>query len=87
MRSAFTSCRVAHPDGKGHIEVRDIDGAVSVTNDAEAVVLHCLSQYCQFGENYPIYYQDTEGSWDELKHDGTKFTGFSFGVPPNLHLI
>lgn len=51
----------------------DRDGDVSVTNDAEAVVAMCLSRY----GNRLIYYRDTDGRWDQLKHDGVKFTGYA----------
>lgn len=72
--------RRAHYDivktAAGIVWIRDRveDGVISVTNDAENVVkeLHC---------RYPgfrVIYQDTEGEWDELKHDGLgTFTGFA----------
>lgn len=57
----------------------DLDSGVSITNDAEAVVKRILSLH---GKDFPdqpprILYQDTQGDWSELKHDGQKFTGFA----------
>ena len=49
------------------------DGAMSVTNDAEHVVAALLHQ---FGDRR-FFYRDTDGNWDELQHDGTRFTGFA----------
>jgi hypothetical protein len=49
------------------------DGARSVTNDAERVAAALLRQ---FG-NRRFFYRDTAGNWDELQHDGTRFTGFA----------
>lgn len=48
------------------------DGAMSITNDAEAVV-------AWINERWPgkrIVYRDTEGRWDELKHEDGIFKGF-----------
>ena len=53
--------------------------AKSITNDAEAVVELTLSQH---GPRR-ILYQDTEGNWDELKHDGKKFMDFA-PIPAEL---
>jgi hypothetical protein len=47
-------------------------GGMSVTNAAEEVVAQILENY----GNKHIIYQDTEGQWDELIHDGTQFTDF-----------
>lgn len=60
-----------------------LPGALSVTNDAENVVSDVLKI---FGE-LRIVYRDSQGSWDELLHDGVKFTGFApYGdpLPPSL---
>jgi hypothetical protein len=54
--------------------VIDQDAGMSVTNDAEAVVGEVLGMV-----DAPIkriVYRDTEGRWDELKHDGRRFVGF-----------
>lgn len=48
--------------------------SMTVTNDAEAVTEYVLAH---FGSKRRILYRDTEGRWDELKHDGQKFTGFA----------
>ena len=50
------------------------DGVISVTNDAENVVMELHNKY----HGARIIYQDTMGAWDELKHDGRGiFTGFA----------
>lgn len=55
------------------IFIRDLDlGGMSVTNAAEEVVQQLLATY----GNKKIVYQDTEGQWDELIHDGIQFTDF-----------
>lgn len=48
-------------------------GAMSITNDAENVVLECLGRY---GERR-IIYRDSDGRWDELLHTGIQFRGFA----------
>lgn len=53
----------------------DHDGSVSITNDAEAVVAHVLPQLKAQSDR--ILYKDTDGNWDELKHNGQEFTGFA----------
>ena len=53
--------------------------AKSITNDAEAVVELTLSQH---GPRR-ILYQDTEGNWDELKHNGKRFVDFA-PIPAEL---
>jgi hypothetical protein len=58
-------------------------GGMSVTNDAEQVVSQLLVAH----GNKKIIYQDTEGQWDELQHDGTQFTDFGpfrGDLPENL---
>ena len=49
---------------------------MSVTNDAEAVVEFVLGQICKWNPDVRILYRDTEGYWDELQHDGSKFIGY-----------
>lgn len=59
----------------------DHDCGLSVTNDAETVVADILREYGPVR----IYYRDTMGLWDELSHDGIRFTGFrilSSAKPP-----
>jgi hypothetical protein len=65
------------PRGNAVILV-DRDGPVSVTNDAENVVAYVLERYLKKPR---ILYKDTDGEWDELLHDGEKFTGFSILTP------
>jgi hypothetical protein len=50
------------------------DGGTTVTNDAEAVVDDLSRTHSLRGRR--IIYRDTEGVWDELQHDGRRFTGF-----------
>ncbi len=53
--------------------IRDLNlGGLSVTNDAENVVEQLLKTH----GIKDIVYQDTEGQWDMLIHDGTQFIGF-----------
>jgi hypothetical protein len=50
-----------------------VRGNTSITNDAERV---CR----RIWHDYParrIIYCDSDGNWDELKHEGGKFTGFA----------
>jgi hypothetical protein len=55
----------------------DHDGKKSITNDAEAVVQHVLAAF----PNHRIFYQDTQGDWDELVHNGVEFVRFA-GISP-----
>ena len=56
------------------IWIRDLNlGNISVTNDAEGVCRRVWHEY----PGRRIIYQDSEGDWSELKHDGGKFTGFA----------
>lgn len=57
----------------GAVLLTDLDGSMSITNDAEAVVEHVLSQG---SPDVRIFYKDTDGQWDELVHDGKAFTAF-----------
>ena len=49
--------------------------AMSITNDAEAVVHWCFKELDGLGFN-KIIYQDTDGIWDELVTDGSEFVRF-----------
>ena len=52
----------------------DLDqGRMSVTNDAEGVVDELLTLY---PADFHFVYRDSAGGWDELVHDGTRFSGF-----------
>jgi hypothetical protein len=64
------------------VVLRDLDGRVSVTNDAEAVVREVLGWkggWAANGERRRILYFDTDGRLDELLHDGQRFLGFAPG--------
>ena len=52
-------------------------GGLSVTNDVEGV---CAELTLRYGER-KIYYKDTDGRWDELRHDAGRFMGFRHGAP------
>jgi len=55
------------------IRIKDMDrGKISVTNDAEWVVQQLLTS---FGPR-EIVYQDSDGEWGKLLHDGVTFTGY-----------
>lgn len=55
--------------------IKDLDlGNKSITNDAEYVVESLIHA---FGPGRRIVYKDSEGCWDELKHDGVRFTNFA----------
>lgn len=52
--------------------------SMSVTNDAEAVVQELHERGVLRGRR--LYYYDSQGQLDELKHDGSgRFTGFAPG--------
>lgn len=54
--------------------IEDLDlGRMSVTNDAENVVRSVNNDY----PRRRIIYKDSSGQWDELVHEGGKFTRFS----------
>lgn len=56
------------------IFIEDLDlGNRSITNDAEEVVETLLF----LSGRKRIVYKDSMGQWDELVHDGEKFTGFA----------
>ena len=73
MRSSYTLSIANSPDGQSFALVRDQDHGLSVTNDAENVVVEVLARH----RVDRIIYRDTEGRWDELRHDGSKFTDFA----------
>lgn len=56
------------------IFIHDLDGEVSVTNDAEAVVKDMTKHH----DGYRIFYRDTMGQWDELLYANKEFTGYGF---------
>ncbi len=55
--------------------IRDANnGKMSITNDAEAVVMMLHSQ--SLSEGRRIIYKDTDGTWGELLRDKANFIGF-----------
>lgn len=52
----------------------DLPRFTSLTNAAEDVVLKLIKEH---GPDKRFFYRDSQGSWDELKHDGSAFTGFA----------
>jgi hypothetical protein len=48
-------------------------GNVSVTNDAEGVCRRVWHDY----PGRRIIYRASDGEWDELEHEGGRFTGFA----------
>lgn len=76
MRQVRAQFRVI---GRTHdrLWIEDLDGPVSVTNDAEAVVEN-LIKFSGAGDKR-IFYIDTDRQIDELVHDGTKFVDFKPG--------
>lgn len=55
------------------------DGAVSVTNDAEAVCRDMAEAASVPGQGFAgrIYYRDTERNWDELLHANGTFKDYA----------
>jgi hypothetical protein len=60
--------------------VDEDDSNMSVTNDAENVVIKLLTT---FG-NKRIIYRDTMGNWDELCHNGRRFTHYMSVNPDDV---
>lgn len=64
--------------------IRDVgphDQHKTVTNDAEWVVARLLD--CGWLKPHMrLFYYDSEGTLDELRHDGRRFTGFGCGQFP-----
>jgi hypothetical protein len=59
------------------VDLDDDIEAPSVTNGAEQVVERIIDDY---GPHRRIFYRDSMGHWDELAHDGRRFTGFKAGT-------
>lgn len=59
--------------------ILDLNGTLSITNDAEAVVRdvvhHLVSN--NLTDTLRIIYRDTLGRWDELLHNHGQFSGFA----------
>lgn len=73
-RSSYSTVAIDHE----FVYIQDCNGPLSVTNDAEVVVAELLKTY----PNKRIMYEDSEGNWDELVHNGSHFTDFRPGHPP-----
>jgi hypothetical protein len=58
----------------GFVVVADLGTGMSVTNDAERVVQSLAAEVPLKGKR--IIYRDTEGRWDELRHQGGRFSHF-----------
>jgi hypothetical protein len=64
------------PDGQRIIRIADLNhGAMSITNDAEAVVQDVVGKH----GDVLIEYIDTNGNVDRLIHTGGVFTAFAPG--------
>ena len=67
--------------------IEDLNGKVSVTNDAEAVIKYLHEQYTLRKDTMVLYF-DSQGNCDELGHDGKgNFTGFHTGIPPKRGIV
>jgi phage protein D len=67
-------------DNKDFILLDNIDSAgKSITNDAENIIEDLIKASNVDINNKLVYYIDTEGRVDILKHNNIKFTGFKFG--------
>lgn len=59
--------------GKSMIWIKDLNGFLSVTNDAERVCEELDQAY----PGYRIIYQDSDQNWDELVHYHGTFSGYA----------
>jgi len=75
-RSNYSTVAIDHE----FVYIQDCNGPVSVTNDAEAVVMELVDAY----PGKRIMYEDSDGQWDELVHDGNQFVDFRPGHPPHF---
>lgn len=74
LRSSYTVSVVGTtPQNEKIVFIIDNDAGMTVTNDAENVVLDILRNY----PNHRIVYRDTEGIWDEILHRNGEYIGFS----------
>ena len=79
VRADFEVARV--DEERGIVFLVDLcnEGAMSITNDAEAVIAHCH----KFFPGKRVVYRDTEGRWDELDHVEGMFVGFKAYAGPD----
>lgn len=74
FRAAFAIADTSEND----IVIVDLDGHVSVTNDAEAVVAFLHNILPQGGlDQRRLFYRDTQGQFDEITVKNGAFDGFS----------
>jgi len=77
MKSNFRIPKIT-PDVVELIDLGPWNRYQTVTNDAEAVVEYLHSKQ-MIQPQTQIIYQDSDGEWGELFHDGVgNFTGFGF---------
>lgn len=74
-RSLFNLRYITGVNGSPFALLEDENGPLSVTNDAENVVKAVLENWS--GPTGRILYRDSDGTWDELVHDGVEFVRFS----------
>lgn len=75
LRASYSVDRVTSNPSKMHkgiVFIVDNDVGMSITNDAENVVVDVLANY----PNHRIIYRDTTGQWDELLHWNGQFAGY-----------
>lgn len=78
MGSPKSSYRIVENKPGQPLIIRDENGGMSVTNDAERVVEE-LFNIGLLDNNRQLFYYDSVGDLDELVHDGRDFTGFKLG--------
>lgn len=63
---------VSHYPTEHTVFLIDLDGVLSITNDAERVCKRVNAEW----PGVRIFYKDSSGDWDELAHRSGEFTGF-----------
>ncbi len=74
LKASYTILKIE----PGYVLISDNDIGRTVTNDAERVVSNLYNSGI-INDNKILYYIDTEGRVDILKHKGEEFTGFESG--------
>lgn len=74
LRASFSYERL--PGSPGVVAIRDLDDGMSVTNDAEAVIVYLAGSPFLLKDGERVIYEDTMGRWDELAHRDGRFVGF-----------
>lgn len=70
-QAEFSVRQVDH--GRSIVWIVDNDVGCSVTNAAESVCAYMNERY----PGYRVIYRDTDGNWDEFKHQNGEFFGFA----------